>query len=288
MNASNLDLNDDLSDLLGSPRKPQPIEPPASYKPMDYTEPCKKCRGSGRFVGWSGRSFGQCFACKGAGKFTFKTSQESRAQAKTTRTNKKIDTVSANIDGFKSAQPAIYAWIETSMGSFPFALAMFEAVGKYGSLTEKQLAACQKCIDARTKSQADQVAREAAAPVISITAIEKAFDAARAAGKTHKLHLDLDTFDFKPAKATGKNPGAIYVCEAGEYLGKVVAGKFHASRECGDERRERILAAAADPHAAAIAFGKRTGTCSCCRRTLTDPNSIAAGIGPICATKHGW
>lgn len=38
---------------------------------------------------------------------------------------------------------------------------------------------------------------------------------------------------------------------------------------------------------AAAAFGKRTGTCCCCARTLTDPKSIDAGIGPICASR-GW
>jgi hypothetical protein len=32
-------------------------------------------------------------------------------------------------------------------------------------------------------------------------------------------------------------------------------------------------------------YGKATGRCSICDRELTDPNSIAAGIGPICATK---
>lgn len=33
----------------------------------------------------------------------------------------------------------------------------------------------------------------------------------------------------------------------------------------------------------AAAFGKETGRCCCCARKLTNPESIAAGIGPICA-----
>jgi hypothetical protein len=32
-----------------------------------------------------------------------------------------------------------------------------------------------------------------------------------------------------------------------------------------------------------IAEGKRTGICQVCNRKLTNPDSIAAGIGPICA-----
>jgi hypothetical protein len=33
----------------------------------------------------------------------------------------------------------------------------------------------------------------------------------------------------------------------------------------------------------AVQFGKLYGVCCRCGRTLTDENSIAAGIGPICA-----
>jgi hypothetical protein len=32
-----------------------------------------------------------------------------------------------------------------------------------------------------------------------------------------------------------------------------------------------------------IAEGKRTGVCQVCHRKLTNPKSVAAGIGPICA-----
>lgn len=33
-------------------------------------------------------------------------------------------------------------------------------------------------------------------------------------------------------------------------------------------------------------FGRETGVCCCCSKTLTDPNSISAGIGPVCASKN--
>jgi hypothetical protein len=35
----------------------------------------------------------------------------------------------------------------------------------------------------------------------------------------------------------------------------------------------------------AAAFGRETGWCVVCGTELTDPDSIAAGIGPVCATK---
>lgn len=41
------------------------------------------------------------------------------------------------------------------------------------------------------------------------------------------------------------------------------------------------------PLEAAKRYGRELGACPKCRRTLTNPSSIAAGIGPVCATKYG-
>lgn len=35
----------------------------------------------------------------------------------------------------------------------------------------------------------------------------------------------------------------------------------------------------------AKAYGQNTGVCCCCGRLLTDPSSVAAGIGPVCASR---
>jgi hypothetical protein len=71
-------------------------------------------------------------------------------------------------------------------------------------------------------------------------------------------------------------------------LGRIVDGRFLRSHACDDATEARILAAIADPAAAAIAYGQRTGTCSCCGRELTNAESRARGIGPICAEKYGF
>ena len=42
------------------------------------------------------------------------------------------------------------------------------------------------------------------------------------------------------------------------------------------------------PREASIRYGKELGECGCCGRELTNPESIAAGIGPVCAKRHGW
>jgi len=40
----------------------------------------------------------------------------------------------------------------------------------------------------------------------------------------------------------------------------------------------------ADPYSTATTMGKLTGTCCICGKLLTDPASVAAGIGPVCAS----
>lgn len=44
----------------------------------------------------------------------------------------------------------------------------------------------------------------------------------------------------------------------------------------------------AGPREAAIRYGKELGRCSICNRTLTNNDSIARGIGPVCAAERGW
>lgn len=63
---------------------------------------------------------------------------------------------------------------------------------------------------------------------------------------------------------------------------------FHgriAGRITAQELRDALAAIEADPEAAAVLHGKASGRCAVCSRDLTDPESIARGIGPICAEK---
>lgn len=287
-------FNDSLDDLIGRPMRAAPAEPPASYKPPEFTEKCSKCRGTGSFRSYSGRLIGPCFHCKGKGKLTFKTSTEHRAASRAKAQAKAQERADAEyaenqaaVAKFRAEQPEIWTWIQGAKDTFVFAQAMDDVLGKWGHLTEKQLAACQKCVDARKAQQTARVEREASAPAIAITRIEDAFASAKSRGLKYPA-LNLDTFKFKPASAHSKNAGAIYVTESEQYLGRISGGKFICTRECGDERQARILAAAADPETAAVAYGKRFGVCPCCGRTLTNGVSIDRGIGPICAEKYGW
>lgn len=53
--------------------------------------------------------------------------------------------------------------------------------------------------------------------------------------------------------------------------------------------RSVVLAKIADdPAEASARYGREIGRCGICNRTLTDEESRARGIGPVCAKNNGW
>lgn len=181
------------------------------------------------------------------------------------------------------SHPAEFDWIVNNSDTFDFAASLLLSLRKWGSLTQPQLAAVQRCIH---KKQA-QTERHANAPTVSLDAVEQAFGKAKSAGvKSPKLRLDA--FTFSPAKETSKNAGAIYVKEGDTYLGKVLGGKLFASSVCTPQQEQLIIDLSKDPLAAAVAYGKRFGKCSVCNRALSDEESVNRGIGPVCASRFGW
>lgn len=57
----------------------------------------------------------------------------------------------------------------------------------------------------------------------------------------------------------------------------------------GDQPRKALEAVLAyGPKEASLRYGHELGHCGVCGRTLTDADSRAAGIGPVCRVKLGW
>jgi len=283
------DMEDDLD--FGAPAKSSANE--VTY----FEQACPKCNGTGRYTfGYVHVRSGECFACKGKGKMSFKTSPATRMKAKMAsqkRAVAKADAQASKVAEWKEANPAETAWMEASAPRFEFARSMLDALNKFGHLTERQMETVQRLTVQDAERQAvravEQATRAETAPVVSVEAIEVAFNNAKQAGvKFPKLRLD--TFVFSPAGENSKNAGAVYVKskEDGVYLGKVMGGRLFTSRDCTQEAQERIVAVASDPKQAAIAYGQRFGSCAVCGRELTDGDSVDRGIGPICASKYGW
>ena len=200
-------------------------------------------------------------------------------------------------NAFAAQEPDVAQWLVEKRKTFDFACSLLNAVLKFGGLTDKQLAAAQKCAAKKAHAKVAEVN----AVAVNVEPIIAAFEAATKNG-LKRPKLRFEGFEAKLAPKNGKNPGAIYL--NGErfgvrvfekpvsdhepvYFGKVQAGKFIPSFECKGADKANIVAALADPLAAAVAYGKRYGACSCCGRTLTDPVSVERGIGPICAERFG-
>jgi hypothetical protein len=283
------DMADDLD--FGAPAKSSANE--VTY----FEQACPKCNGTGRFTfGYIHVRSGECFACKGKGKMSFKTSPATRAKAKANaqlRAVAKVDAQAAKAQEWKDANPAEAAWMESSAPRFEFAKSMLDALNKYGHLTERQMSTVQRLTVQDAERQAaratEQAARAQSAPVVTVEAIEVAFNTAKQAG-VKRPKLRLDTFVFSPAGENSNNAGAIYIKnkEDGLYLGKVMGGRLFTSRDCTAEAAERIVAVSSDPKQAAVAYGMKFGACSVCGRQLTDSDSVARGIGPICAENYGF
>jgi hypothetical protein len=252
-----------------------------------HRETCRKCNGRGSFIGYSGRNFGQCFECKGRGFKEFVQAPEARAKARVQRADRKAKSIEAQRTWFAEAHPEVWAWIQSSRATFEFAESMAEAIDKFGDLTERQLEACERAVEKRNAARKAREEAKANAPVVSADKLMGAFDAAVAKGLKRPV-MRFDGFSASLAPATGKNAGAVYLKGFdGEYWGKIAGGRFQASRECSREASEAVQAAMADPLAAAVAYGRRTGQCSCCGRELTNAESVELGIGPICRERFG-
>lgn len=71
----------------------------------------------------------------------------------------------------------------------------------------------------------------------------------------------------------------------GEYIGKVLDGRFMSTSAATDEHKQALNVIAENPRDAAIRYGRQTGSCACCGRALSNKQSIEAGVGPVCAEK---
>lgn len=284
------DLNDTLDDLIDANAAAPLAHQKAAEAPVGFVEKCPACHGSGTFTSWSGRPLGECFKCKGKGQRTYKTSYADRAKARQSREARADRQQAENVEAFKATHPEVHAYLtaDAARGN-DFALSMLQGIAKYGSLTEKQMAAVQRGMERKAAFEAEKAQREADAPTVDISRIEAAMNTAIENGLKYP-RLSLGDFKMTLATSRSKTPGAIFVkdSESGEYLGKVMGGKFLAVRATTQEQVAKVIEVCADPSAAAVAYGKRTGVCACCSRELTNSESIERGIGPICASKYGF
>lgn len=176
---------------------------------------------------------------------------------------------------FVNDHAPLVAWMQANKSWCTFAASLLDAIEQHGGLTDRQLEAIE-----RTRAKAEA---KAAAPALDVSALHTLFATAAAKGRK-QLALYFGPYRVSPAPASGKNPGALYVKRKGEYLGKCQDGRLVVS-----DPAERAVIAAQLSGIRTLddiaARGRETGVCCCCGAELSDPESIARGIGPVCLQK---
>lgn len=238
--------------------------------------PCQACFGSGN---WRGRVGHKCFACKGDGYFM--TSEQDRRNARVKRGASKIRKLAEALAAFNEQHPGIGDFLANAVWS-PFAQDLSAKLNQYGYLTDGQVGAVRKMMAAMDAKIAERAAeREANKQTVDLAPIRAMFETANGNGYKKPVYRAAGLIITR-APDHGKNPGALYVkSEDDEYLGKILGTEYTGKPAAA------LVAIAADPRGEAVRYGQRTGTCSCCGRTLTDGKSIELGIGPICLSKWG-
>lgn len=245
---------------------------------------CPKCGGRGvRTYGYVNIQSYPCGWCRQTGKVSDKREANiARAiKAETTRQRN----VDAKREAFYADNEDVVRFIHRNAEWSNFYRSMQETLATKGELSENQLAAVKRGMGEAEKRAAERrAAREASAVAVDISAIEALFETARSNG-LKKMAFRTDRLHVSPAPATGRNAGALYVKDNGEYAGKIVGGKFQALRTTAADVSDLLKELAADPAGVSRFYGRKTGVCCCCGKELTDPASVEAGIGPVCATK---
>ena len=141
-------------------------------------------------------------------------------------------------------------------------------------LTEKQEAwihylATQSKIDSET-------------PVVDgdyISLVQKMYAGVKTSTRKFHLHLPSDVAIATIPK--GGNAGGLYIFENSTYVAKITSNGDLVGSVSEDVKL--ILDDACDNLLKlAQLYGHESGNCAVCHRPLTDPKSVALGIGPIC------
>lgn len=247
--------------------------------------PCEICSGKGKLHSLYGSR--TCPSCKG--KKFFKNSPATRRKWKEDAIRCERAKLDKKKAAFQEQNPGLVEFLRENCKWSDFFGSLLDSFGQHGGLTENQVRAARASMEKIIQSRKEQEqAREEKRVVVDLATIKEMFNKAVSSG-LKRTKYRAEGLELTRAPDTGRNPGAIYVnrIEDGEYVGKVINGKFEPVRSTVEEDKLAILRIAENPREAAVRWGKQTGTCSCCGRELTNAASIALGIGPICADKWG-
>ena len=249
---------------------------------------CESCRGSGKFISWSGRVVGPCFKCEGKGEILRAPGYAvAKAKREERKVAQKVEDNALRLSGQKLLQEKfpeeiadLIAYANRGIHN-DFMESLLVRFNKYGELSEGQIGALTRGIEKRKARQAEREAAVAAAgPIegLDISSIPNGRYAVPEGETRLKIMI-------KRPGPDSRWHGHIFVSDAAAYGQRQSYGSQAPGKAYRGKLIEQLKVIMADPHAASIAYGKLVGACGVCGRVLEDAESIAAGIGPICAGK---
>lgn len=242
--------------------------------------PCQSCGGSGVFRGVRvHQPESRCFACGGRGYF--KTSQFDRNKARQRTHQRKLDALEAAKAETRERYGELLDRARAEISWHTFSASVVGQFDLKGTISDRQAVALSAALDKVDAGRAVKLAERAKeAAAVPMAAIEAMFATAKASG-LKRPRFTANGLTLSPAKEGSRNAGAIYVKKDGDYLGKIAGGAFTPAWGVTGIA-DKLAEIAEDPAGFARSHGKETGKCCCCGRELTDPVSVANGIGPIC------
>jgi hypothetical protein len=99
-------------------------------------------------------------------------------------------------------------------------------------------------------------------------------------------HTVFYTIDVIEPDAPSRWAGWVFVrLVSGGDMDGTKAGSCRPGEGYSGTHTEAMKQILDDPLGCMERYGRETGTCGACGRLLTDPDSVARGIGPVCAAK---
>lgn len=172
-------------------------------------------------------------------------------------------------------QCEVVEFLRGAQGWSEFALSLYSEFNRSGNLSPKQWAAAERM---RLKCQAKQKQRAAAPKGTGIDLSGLPSGMYAVPGGETRLKLCVQ-------HGSGRWEGFVFVKDGAEYG----SGKRYGMQRPGENYRGEVCDALrvilADPKLASQEYGRLVGRCGVCGRKLEDEESVARGIGPVCAGK---
>lgn len=184
----------------------------------------------------------------------------------------------AGIEVWAENNEAEYAWlISEDKNGNEFAGSLLGALQRYGSLTEGQMNAVQKNLE-RSREFTDS----------DIDLRDLHLGRAGSAWRSYFAVPNGDTRLKLCIRRPGKDSryfGWTFVDDGAAYGSRKTYGKQAPDGLYQGAVQDELRKILENPLEASVAYGKLVGVCGVCGRPLEDEESVAAGIGPVCASK---